>query len=630
MQALEGDILTKADELSPVDLLNFDLEKGEIRFKDRRMVLSSADAWGMLRKDLIAALGLERAKSFLLRYGWNCGMNDARNLKEMFEWDNEQELLLAGLRMHKISGSVMARFLEMDIDCAKGQFYFLGEWINSHEAEQHLLHFSHHHEPVCYILMGYAGGYSTEFLGEKVIVKEIECVAAGAKTCRFIGKTIEQWGDEIIPDLPFYEERSMADELDIAYRRIEEQADLLKRSAKLNQKLTQIVLQGKGLDAIARVVSETLGCGVSIFDKTYQPLSLYGDRDFTRTNFFSEEEKAVLEKVNKERRTMEIGNRLFSPIVLQNQVSGFVSLYKKEGCFANLETVSLERMATVCAIQMLNEKTAIESEQRVKGELLDELLMAEIDTDRVRQRMSYFGYGINTSYSVFVFQIKGGGNWEQDEAVNVRKEIVNIISFDLEHAGYHALVSSRIDRVFALIPEKLFKIKKTTCKEYGQFLIHKINGAIKNSFITLGMSGIYHDLCSFSRGFHEAQKAIEIAEMKWKDRQVIHSAELGHLGLLLNARNPAELESFAKEKVGAINKYDKKSGGELLKTLYYYMKNEFNLHKTAREMNITIGGMRYRLRRIQELGKFDLNNSDTRFEIQLALEISVVMGQLRV
>ncbi|HBI03774.1 MAG TPA: hypothetical protein DDY49_07070 [Paenibacillaceae bacterium] len=627
---MEGYILTKAEELSPVDLIKFNLEKGEIRFKDRRMVLSSADAWGMLRKDLIAALGLERAKSFLVRYGWNCGINDARNLKEMFEWDNDNELLLAGLRMHNISGSVMARFLEMEIDCAKGHFYFLGEWINSHEAEQHLLHFPSHHEPVCYILMGYAGGYSTEFLGKKVIVKEIECVAAGAKSCRFIGKTIDQWGDEIIPDLPFYEERSMADELDIAYRRIEEQAETLKRSAKLNQKLTQIVLQGKGLDAIARVVAENLGCGISIFDKTYQPLSVYGDLDFSRSRTFSEIEKNVLEKVNKERRTMEIGNRLISPIVLQNQVSGFVSLYKKDGCFANLETVSLERMATVCAIQMLNEKTAIESEQRAKGELLDELLMAEIDTDRVRQRMTYFGYGINTSYSVFVFQIKENSHWEKEGAHDERKEIVNIISSDLEHAGYHALVSSRIDRVFALIPEKLFKMKKINCKEYGQFLIDKINDLLKNSRITLGMSGIYHDLCSFSRGFHEAQKAIEIAEMKWKNRQVVHAAELGHLGLLLNARNPEELESFAKEKVGTIYEYDKKSGGELLKTLYYYIKNEFNLHKTAREMNITIGGMRYRLRRIQELGEFDLNNSDTRFEIQLALEISVVMGQLKV
>ena len=245
--------MTKAEDISPVDLLHFHLDKGEIRFKDRRMVLSSADAWGMLRNDLIAALGLERAKSFLLRYGWNCGMNDACNLKGMFEWSNDNELLLAGLRMHNISGSVLPKLLNMEIDREKGIFHFVGEWINSHEAEQHLIHFAPHHEPVCYILMGYAGGYATEFMGKKVIVKEVECVAAGAKICRFIGKTLEEWGDEIASDLPFYEEKSMADELDIAYCRIEKQAELLKQSANLNQKLTQIVLQGNGLDEVAQL-----------------------------------------------------------------------------------------------------------------------------------------------------------------------------------------------------------------------------------------------------------------------------------------------------------------------------------------------------------------------------------------
>ena len=98
--------------------------------------------------------------------------------------------------------------------------------------------------------------------------------------------------------------------------------------------------------------------------------------------------------MHKEKYTIEIGNRLITPIVLQNRISGFVSLLKKDGCFGDLETVSLERTATVRAIQMLNEKTAIETEQRSKGELLDELLMKEIDTDRVRQRMAYFGYGM--------------------------------------------------------------------------------------------------------------------------------------------------------------------------------------------------------------------------------------------
>lgn len=625
-----------AKDLSLENLLEFHPEKGEIFLKDRRMVISSADAWGMLRNDLIAALGMERAKRFLLRYGWNCGVNDARNLKEMFEWKEDIEWLLAGATMHNITGNVLATAEKVEVNREKGQIYFEGTWDNSYEAQQHLLHFSHHHEPVCFILVGYAGGYCSEYLGKKVIFKEIECTATGASQCRYIGKTIEEWGDEILPDLSLYEEQSLADELDLAYTRIEKQTEILKQGNNLSQKLTKIVLQGQGLDVVARVLGETLHCGVCIEDTSFQTLASYGApglahpfKDGVNHRTLPKEEQRILERLHKERRTVAIGNRLITPIVLRNHISGFVSLIKPGGAFRDLETVSLERTATVCAIQMLNEQTAIESEQRSKGELLDELLMKEIDTARISRRMAYFGYGMKTSYYVFVFQIDHASDEIQgEESVDIRKKIIGLLSDDLERSGYRALVSARIGRVYALIPEKFLEMKKQKIKDYGRKLIDRAYESLKKTKVILGISTICKDLSLFARGYQEAQKAIEIAGVKWKDQRVILSSELGHLGILLNARNPEELETFARDKLGILYDYDKKSDSELLKTLYFYIENEFNLHKTAREMNVSISGMRYRLRRIQEVSGIDLNISANRFEVQLALEIFIVMGLL--
>ena len=53
-----------AEQIVIKDLLAFQSDDGEIFLKDKRMFISSADAWGLLRKDLIAALGMERAKRF--------------------------------------------------------------------------------------------------------------------------------------------------------------------------------------------------------------------------------------------------------------------------------------------------------------------------------------------------------------------------------------------------------------------------------------------------------------------------------------------------------------------------------------------------------------------------------------
>lgn len=625
--------MTMAKEISLEKLLEFHPGQGEISLKDRRMIISSADAWGTLRKDLIAALGLERAKRFLLRYGWNCGLNDARNLKRMFDFHNDKEWLLAGAQMHNISGNVLSLPGKVEIDRKKGTFYFEGAWINSFEAQQHLMHFSQHHEPVCYILIGYAGGYATEFMGKKVIFKETECAATGDTHCRFVGKTIEEWGEEIRPELALYEEQTLADELDVAYTRIERQTEILKQGYRLSQKLTQIVLQGKGLDAIAKVLGETLQCKVNIVDSAYQRLAAYGEFETVEalTESLSSKEKDIFKRLHEERCTVEIGNRLISPVVLRNRISGFVSIAKQSGVFGDLETVSLERTATVCAIQMLNEQTAIETEQRSKGELLDELLLEEIDTPQITRRMAYYGYGMNTPYHVFMFQLdKSCEEMQGEEAIDLRKKIISYLSEDLERAGFKALVSARIDRVYALVPEKFFEIKKQKVKEYGHNIINSSSEASQQTKVILGISSLCTNLTDFAHGYHEAQKAIEIAGVKWKEQRVILASELGHLGILLNARNPKELESFARNKLGILYDYDQKNDSELLKTLYFYIENEFNLHKTAREMNVSISGMRYRLRRIQEVSKIDLNLSSTRFEVQLAIEIFVVMGLLMI
>src|ERR1700748_544571 len=47
----------------------------EIEVEDRQMVLSSA-ALGILRQQLARNIGIERIKGFLIRFGWEMGVND--------------------------------------------------------------------------------------------------------------------------------------------------------------------------------------------------------------------------------------------------------------------------------------------------------------------------------------------------------------------------------------------------------------------------------------------------------------------------------------------------------------------------------------------------------------------------
>jgi purine catabolism regulator len=642
-------LLKTAEQISLKDLLSSKSINGGIFFNDKRMIISSADAWGLLRKDLIAALGMERAKRFLLRHGWNSGINDARNLKEMFDWGSDQEWLLAGPQMHTLLGNVFSEVTKLDVNVEAGTFYLEGIWHNSYEAEQHLLHFPHFHQSVCYNLIGYAGGYSSEYFGKKIIYKEVECIGKGDKQCRYIGRTLEEWGEEVADELVNYEEESMANELDFAYRRIEKQKETLNLGSKIHHKLTNIVLEGKGLDTLAKTLGESLVCSVAIENSNFDLLAsfaqaseypLFSLRALLKSSNLQKEQRDMINKLLEERRTIELtlpnglGNehRLIAPVILRNQIFGFVSLIKNEASFEETEVVALERAATVCAVHLYIERNTIETEQRMKGKLLDELLNREADIPYITKRLNYIGYNISDPYYVLIFQLEGNKSQnvkeQEDDCTGIRNKIINILTTRLQQAGYHCLISEKIDQVYTLVPLKFVQQQRLPIKQYSEYLLGQILDYPSDVKVTLGISNIYSDISKFHQGYQEVNKAIEITKIKQKNQQVVLSSELGHVALLLNARNPEELESFAFGQLGQLFEYDQNNHAELLKTLYIYVENEHNLHKTARIMNISISGMRYRLKRIMELLDMESMDSSRRFELQLALDIFLVLGKL--
>ena len=114
-----------------LELLAVDDAAGTLHFAHRRMLLFDADAMGLLRKELIETLGLERARRILTRFGYVCGYRDALTSREVVNWSNLVEWWAAGPRLHTLEGVVTVRVLRAQIDQATGSFDVEAEWHNS-------------------------------------------------------------------------------------------------------------------------------------------------------------------------------------------------------------------------------------------------------------------------------------------------------------------------------------------------------------------------------------------------------------------------------------------------------------------------------------------------------------------
>jgi hypothetical protein len=196
----------KAEDFDLKSDLKYGVRDGVNVFKTNRMVTFNADAIGLLRQQLIDAVGKEDARTLLLRFGFQSGYADFLQMQKGYDFDTEGDLLEVGPAMHTQEGVVAVEPTEMDYDRETGDFYFRGLWHNSYEAQQHVVHNGESENPVCWSLVGYGSAWCSGFMGEPVLELEERCVGMGDDVCEWVIKPIDEWGAEADPYLDALED----------------------------------------------------------------------------------------------------------------------------------------------------------------------------------------------------------------------------------------------------------------------------------------------------------------------------------------------------------------------------------------------------------------------------------------
>jgi DNA-binding NtrC family response regulator len=185
------------EHLDLAELFDFRPDLGVIRLHEQRVVILSAAAMGLLRKELIDTLGSETARRLMLRFGYADGYHDAVSLRDRSRWETAVDGIRAGAVLHRLEGIVRADIIKVDHDPTSGHFEQEVAWHDSYVAEQHLHHYGKSSTPMCWSLVGYASGYVSACLGQEIYFRERECLAQGAKRCSAVGKDAESWGDAL-------------------------------------------------------------------------------------------------------------------------------------------------------------------------------------------------------------------------------------------------------------------------------------------------------------------------------------------------------------------------------------------------------------------------------------------------
>ncbi|MEW9670010.1 XylR N-terminal domain-containing protein [Ammoniphilus sp. 3BR4] len=630
-----------AMDLDIRDILQYDPENGKILMNNSRVIFFDNRSLGLLRRDLINVLGFERARGFMFRHGWNRGVHNVGIVLNNYSYQDDLEWLLAGPKINQMLGVAKVEILQADIDRANGNFYMEGIWKDTYESEEYIRHFGKGVYPVCTTMTGYASGYVSTHFNRQVIFKEVKCRGMGDPYCQWIGKTVEEWGSEVDAERGYLEEHNLQDPLDEAYRKIEKQQEILQLTHRIHRKLMQNILHGGGFDDISSILSDLLELPVLIENQDFMPLAYARLSKLESTNyskslsdFWKDQDKRTSSRMSlhqlvehKEPIELHVSERygashrrVIAPIVLKNELFGYISVISDDPSASESHLLCLERASWACSLYLFQQKTTVEMEYRMADKFLDEMLSDPLSAEKWLKQGKMLGY--NLGVPGYAYLIEGG---QREEPFHGRESFIKRLQSHFQGQGEKWLITERSHFILLLIPEPYLQKQRITKHEMADVLLKLLSQ--NSSAWKIGISSRYSDVSQVKRAYEEAKQVLKIHQQLKKTESVAAYEDLGLLHILLQHENPAELHRFAEQKLGPLLSYDQENNSELTKTLYFYLMNECNLHKTAKEMKMSVGGFRYRLKRIAELYQGDLTMAEERFQLYFALKYLIMTNQ---
>ncbi|WP_026394369.1 XylR N-terminal domain-containing protein [Acetobacterium malicum] len=618
------------------EFLDFRPQEGNLFLKDARSLIVNTDAFGTLRNDLIHNLGFDRAKGFLLRYGWQIGFIDGESVLRDFDFENEQEYLAFGSVLFASEGFGRAENDFIQIDRQTKTFNKKGRWINSFEADQHIRFFGEADEPVCWLLIGYAGGYGSAILGETVYFVETKCMGKGDPVCEWEGRTLAEWGGSDFSELHFYELQTISEELETAYKRIQEQNKQLEKSLDTHEELYQLVLHAGDLSTITNTISELFDGVILLYNNRMRLLTAtHGiDCELTKainrklernlkTQLFCYSNREVnllnqIQRINVKVKDNEIEyHYLVFPIITGEETLGFILALNQDRTSIHQESVILlQRSADIYTMELMRQRELLTLEHQFRADFIETLFSQKYTSeDTLIAWGERLGFNVLEPHYVLALEIEQHSELDGfEKKLKQRKDSLDELTQLLKKRFASFMYAETNENIVILIPANKPRdfVEKTVLNSIREI-------SLPESHIMVGIGSITTGIDSYYQSYTEAGKAQKVIRLFHKKYPILFYDDLGSMSVLLDVQDSETLLKFMNTKLKSLLDYDEKNNADLLTTMEHYLSCE-NIYKASQVTNLSLSGFKYRLNKIKELC-CDLNSPDALFDFQLAIKI---------
>jgi GAF domain-containing protein/sugar diacid utilization regulator len=392
------------------------------------------------------------------------------------------------------------------------------------------------------------------------------------------------------------------EELNTASTLLREHTEGIERASDAHDRFTQLVLRGGNVKNVAAAVSEVLGGDLWVLDTESRTLA---------TTAGSSEDlgidvPAVADAARAAGRTVRRGDWWAVCVTAGPEPLGTL-LLRSEHKLNEWDERTFERAALVTALLLLLRRSVAETESRVKGELLDDLLDGPLrDIDNLRERARRVGADLDVRHTVVVARSVSGD----------RLRMVAAASF---LAGQlRGLSTERQGTVVLLVPlDDPGEAARKVCAELTRAL---------STPVTAGASATIERPEQVPAALREARRCLDALEALGGEGKGAGTAELGFLGLLLG--DQLDVMPFVRRTIGPVLDYDEEHGTDLVDTLEAYFSNDRNLARTCEALQVHVNTVTQRLERITKLLDDGWQQHDRCLEVNIAQRLHRISRSL--
>lgn len=586
---------------------------------ETKNILMSAKAFYTLKNNLINNIGSNKTKGFLFRFGKEFGMEAAKKYLASNHANSQvgkRHSRLGHVKDVIFHGEIV-RHPDGKVECINTW----GQWVESIEAEIHLKNYGLSDECVCHMLCGFASGALSYEFGESIIAIEYKCVAKGDPVCEFKVRLEKDWLEEKEELIDLYLNDNILTELEMTYDALLHHKQMLEKISTFQSQLTKKVTEKYSLDEIIETAYELLNIPILIEDVHGNRLSQIGLTESQQQ--LIQTEKAELSQIDNKHNACHYKSKhyrkLTTPVFIKKKHYATCSFcYFDQREVEEIDYLFLDRISTVVALCILYEEAQFEEQQRMRSSLLERLIHHQNIKD-IESYYKFLPFKFQPPYATGIIQIQQKKH--QNEIIDLHDQITQLSKL--------AKVWD-LPCIFSIVGEEIALLisqnndKKKRWKKKIELLMENLGRQNENYIYTTGLSSTFNNFKEFERSLKEAR----IAQRFPNKKLITYYDDLGILGDIVNNLSIEQIQEMAKKTLKDLYNFDDPRKKELLYTLYVFLLNNQRLKETMDELALSIGGIQYRIKQIEDKLQISLKNASTAAHILLIIQALILSGTL--